>query len=45
MKDQTVYVWARYYPDHTERMKIIASWCMVHMLTAPNNEFSLVPKV
>jgi len=45
MQDQAVYIWARYYPDHAERMKIIASWCMVHMLTTPEAEFSLVQKV
>ena len=43
--NEAVYVWARYYPDYTERMAIVASWCKVHMLTAPDSEFSLVPKV
>jgi len=45
MQDQAVYIWARYYPNYADRMESIASWCMVHMLTAPDAEFSLVPKV
>ena len=43
--NEAVYVWARYYPDYAERMAVMASWCMVHMLTAPDSEFSLVPQV
>lgn len=44
MQDQTVYIWARYYPDYAERMNIMATWCMVHMIGHPDSEFSLVPK-
>lgn len=44
MKDQAVYIWALFFPDYAERMESITSWCKVHMLTAPDNEFSLVPK-